>query len=118
MDCRIELAVKFMERNCQRRLTARVIADELGLSHSRFEHLFTRETGTTFREHLREIRLARGSVLLANPRLRIKEVSAECGYSTTAAFTRAFKARLGLSPSAFSRGSLGTAPCPHSQSRA
>jgi len=103
VDYRIEHALKFMEVHCDRHLTVPLIAGYFGLSRSRFEHLFTRETGTTFRDGLREIRLSRGSTLLADARLRIKEVSARCGYSTTSSFTRAFEKRFGLSPSRFRR---------------
>lgn len=109
MDYRIEHALKFMEAHCERHITVPLIAGYFGLSRSRFEHLFKHETGTTLRDRLREIRLARGSMLLADVRLRIKEVSAQCGYSTTSSFTRAFEKRFGLSPSRF-RSLLENAP--------
>jgi len=103
VDSRIEHALKFLEAHCERRITVPLIASYFGLSRSRFEHLFRHETGTTFRVRLREIRLARGAALLADARLRIKEVSARCGYSATSSFTRAFEKRFGRSPSSLHR---------------
>ncbi|HEV2248221.1 MAG TPA: AraC family transcriptional regulator [Terriglobia bacterium] len=99
MDSRLRLALQFVTAHCAEHLTVSLVARQLGLSCSRFEHLFRQETGTTFRRGLREIRVRRAAALLADPRLRVKEVAAHCGYDRTCDLTRAFKAVLGLSPS-------------------
>jgi len=80
------------------------LAARLGLSRSRFEHLFKVQTGTTFRRYVRTTRLARARVLLQDPRLRVKEVASRCGYANTSSLTRGFECEYGLSPSAY-RGS-------------
>lgn len=99
VDGRIRLALAFMEAHCGEHLTVPLVAREVGLGRSHFEHLFKSHTGTTFRHEMREIRIAKGLALLADPRLRIKEVAAECGYALTRDFSRAFRSCSGSLPS-------------------
>jgi AraC-like DNA-binding protein len=77
----------------------RDVAARLGLSRSRFEHLFRDETGRAFRTALREVRLLLARNLLRDPSLRIKEVACTCGYRSVPSFSREFKRRFGRSPS-------------------
>jgi len=102
-DPRIKAALEEMARQHVERLTADGLAAQLGLSRSRFEHLFKQHTGTTFRHHLRETRLVKARRLLADPGLRVKEVASKRGYATTSDLTRAFRERFGLSPSRYRR---------------
>jgi AraC family transcriptional regulator of arabinose operon len=101
IDPRIRDALELMEANCADWPTPVLIASQLGLSRSRFQHLFKQETGATFRRVLRELRLSTASVLLADSRLRIKEVASKCGYAATSNLTRDFQTCLGLSPSQY-----------------
>lgn len=105
-DRRIEAALKLMDDGFAKRLTGMGVAFQVGLSRSRFEHLFREQTGTTFKLRLREIRLARGRCLLAEPRLNVKEIATLCGYAATSNFDRDFKRRFGLSPSQYRRSTL------------
>jgi len=61
-----------MEQEYSSRLTASRLAKVVGVSRSRFEHLFKAETGARFRPTLREIRLSKAQTLLAKPILSIK----------------------------------------------
>src|SRR5579859_2225923 len=78
---RIRLALELMHRHCGRELTVGEIAGRLGLSASRFEHLFKAGRGRGFKAELRDIRLSRAKGLLAERTLRVKEVAAQCGRS-------------------------------------
>ena len=106
MDSRIRLALEFIKGHCGEPLTVSRVGEQVGLSRSRFQHVFRRETGATFRECLRETRLAKACALLASRRLRVKEVSAQCGYARACDLTRAFEARFGLSPSQYRDGTI------------
>ena len=103
MDRRIELALIFMDARCGHVLTVRTVAAECGLSVFYFEHLFRQETGSPFRQCLRDIRLAKAKMLLSDPRLRIKEVADRCGYAWTPNLTQEFKRAFGLSPLQYRR---------------
>ena len=98
-DHRIRRALEVMEREYSSALTATRMAEVLGLSRSRFEHLFKAETGGRFRPTLREIRLSKARTLLAKSILSIKEVACGAGFVSTSAFSRAFVKRYGQPPS-------------------
>ena len=83
------------------------LAARLGLSRSRFEHLFKAQTGATFRRYVRTTRLTRAKALLQDPCLRVKEVAWRCGYANTSSLTRGFEREYGLSPSDYRRSTSG-----------
>jgi len=99
MDPRIKLAVEIMESELDQPLLVSKVSVRLGLSASRFEHLFKRETGKAFKTRLRESRLEKARDLLIDHTLSIKEVAFAVGYSFTPNFTRDFRKRFGKPPS-------------------
>lgn len=107
MDSRIQGVIDFMRSGCMGSLPVSKIAERLGISRSWFEHLFKVETGRPFSIAFQEVRFAKATTLLADRRLRIKEVAAACGYSSTAGFCKAFRRRFGNSPSDYRRSTSG-----------
>lgn len=103
-DHRIRRVLEVMEREYSSALTAIRLAGVLGLSRSRFEHLFKAETGGRFRPTLRQIRLSKAQTLLAKSSLSIKEVAFRVGFQSTPAFSRAFQKQYGQPPSQWRRG--------------
>lgn len=77
------------------------LARRVGLSVSRFERLVRQIFHLTPRQLLIKTRIEAASRLLANERLTIAEVAQACGYSNHSAFTRQFRATVGLTPGAF-----------------
>lgn len=102
-DHRIRRVLDVMEREYSSRLTASHLAEVIGLSRSRFEHLFKAETGARFRPTLRQIRLSKSQTLLVNSTLSIKQVACRVGFLSTPAFSRAFGKRNGQPPSQWRR---------------
>lgn len=107
MDSRIESALAHLEDQIAQGITSTAIAARLGLSRSRFDHLFKAQTGITFRTALRTARIDIARRLLADQRLRVKEIAVQCGYAATSNLTREFKRQLGMTPSAFRRSTSG-----------
>lgn len=99
MDARIVSALEAVTRGPEKPQRAKYLAARLGLSASRFGHLFKEETGQTFRGFLRAVRMARAKEGLKDPTLRIKEVAAAAGYTDKSDFSRDFRKRYGRSPS-------------------
>jgi AraC family transcriptional regulator len=89
------------------RLGAPVTLDELaalvGLSRYHFCSAFRRSTGMPPYQWLRIRRMQEAKRLLRDDQLSIIEVAARVGYETPSAFARAFKAVMGMSPTAFRR---------------
>lgn len=106
MDPRIRTAVDFIKEKCHLPLSVGGLAKQVGLSCSRFEHLFRENAGMSFRERLCEAHLQTSKVLLADRHLSIKEVAHASGYSSSPTFARNFRKRFGVAPSDF-RSSSG-----------
>jgi AraC-like DNA-binding protein len=62
---------------------------------------FSTVAGVTFHHYLEQLRLAQAQELLRDPSVRVSEVAYAVGYTDPNTFRQAFKARLGLPPSAW-----------------
>lgn len=82
---------------------AKEYAAMLGVSESRFLHLFKEHEGCSPYERYTAIRMANAKGLLACTALPIGEVGRRCGYADPLYFTQAFKRATGLSPRAYRR---------------
>jgi AraC-like DNA-binding protein len=80
-------------------------ARRLGTSSRTLQRRLAAE-GTTFQAIVDAVRVDRAKVLLVAGS-RVKEVAVRVGFTTTAAFTRAFRRQVGVTPHAFRKGSEG-----------
>jgi AraC-like DNA-binding protein len=79
-----------------------VAAEAAGMSERSFQrHLG--ELGLTFSEVLEAARFEAARRMLADPAVRVIDVSTELGYSDSANFTRAFRRWTGVPPQVFRR---------------
>ena len=82
-------------------LSAPKLAGALEISERQLSRLFA-ETLSTFPKYLTERRLSRAAALLATPaRLAISDIAAQCGFSSSAYFSRVFRDRFDVSPQQF-----------------
>lgn len=77
------------------------LADLLGLSRFYFCTAFRKATGLTPHQWLVRIRMERAQELLADGRLTVTDVALAVGYQTPSSFTQAFRAAVGVTPSAY-----------------
>lgn len=102
-DSRVRLALELMRREYGQSLNVREMANRVGLSASRLEHLFKQDLGHSFSAELREVRLRQAAAFLRQGSFEVKEVAGLCGYSSVPTFSRIFTRRFGLTPSEFRR---------------
>jgi len=76
-------------------------AEYFHFNPSYFSTLIKSRTGRTFSEHVTAARMKRAKELLAEEKLRIYEISLECGFQDTKYFCRVFKKYHGMSPKAY-----------------
>jgi AraC family transcriptional regulator of arabinose operon len=81
--------------------TVRSLAGCVGLSPSRFAHLFTLRTGRSPMRAVREARLRHAARLLEVTGLTVERVAAASGFPSPFHFSRVFKARYGVPPGAY-----------------
>lgn len=101
MDPRIKLALRIIRRTNRADLTVANVAEEVGLSASRFEHILKEATGRTFRQHKRSMCIRRAKSLLLDWHLSLKQIAYLAGYSSPSSFSRAFRNSVYRSPSEY-----------------
>lgn len=77
------------------------LAALLGLSRHHFCTAFRLATGSTPREALIGLRIARARELLASPSARVTEIALAVGYRTPSAFAASFRKVVGVTPSRY-----------------
>ncbi len=112
MDARILQALDLMESRMDRDLNVDALAAEVGLSLFHFHRLFARSVGETPAEYLRRIRIDGAALRLRWTREPVGTVAGALGYTSQAAFTRAFRERYGVTPLQFRKDSRLWPPLP------
>jgi AraC-like DNA-binding protein len=79
------------------------LAREVAMSRSRFAERFTRLVGRPPLDYLADWRMQRARALLRGGARSVGEVAARLGYRSEAAFSHAFRRRLGVAPGAYRR---------------
>lgn len=74
------------------------MAAEAGMSIATLSRRFREHLRISPGEFLAQLRLARACELLDYSRLNVMEISLECGYESSAAFSRAFRKAMGMAP--------------------
>jgi AraC-like DNA-binding protein/ActR/RegA family two-component response regulator len=83
------------------------VAREVGVSASQLSAAFKRDTGRTYQEYLRDLRLDRAADLLMADAVRIKDVWVSTGYNHASNFAHDFKRRFGSTPTAYRSRVIG-----------
>lgn len=106
LDPRIAYAVSRVKENPSGALDAESLAARVGLSFSRFLHLFTLECGMPFRR-FRSWKRARSFLSHVARDTRMIDVALDVGYPDPAHFSRSIRRFYGLTPSDIFAGSRG-----------
>ncbi len=98
-------SLSIIEQNYDRRLTLEDLAREAGLSVSYFSRLFSEQLGMSFTDYLSDVRIRHVQSLLAQTDKTIMEIALETGFCHGDYLATQFKAKTGMTPSQFRRGS-------------
>ena len=98
-------AVKYFHRHFASPLPLRDYAAKLGMTHSGFCHLFTREMKRPPSAYLQALRLNTAKELLLSTVYSVGEIAAQVGYSDPLYFSRLFTRREGISPTEYRKRS-------------
>ena len=101
----VNQALDYMEKNYQQKLGLQTVADCCYVSQWHLSKLLNRYQGKSFYDILNAIRIGKAKLMLADPSLKIWEISEAVGYTDTAHFARTFKKLEGMSANEY-RNSL------------
>jgi len=94
----VEDAVEIIEREFGRGLTLSGVARRIGASTRNLQRAFAETAGTSFSQHLRQVRMERAAELLQHSVLPIKAIANTVGYRHPADFSNQFRAHFGYPP--------------------
>jgi AraC-like DNA-binding protein len=102
-DNRIRKALALLRAHPNKEVNMNDLANQVGLSRSRFYDLFQLSTGRSPRAYLDMLCVESAIEKLSSGSAKIAEVSAELGFSAQSNFTRFFQQQVGIPPSEYRR---------------
>jgi len=92
--------IALMERQLDTPPQRAALAAAAGISLRQMERLFASEMGTSYEKYALRIRLDHARLLIAQSSMSMTEIGLACGFASASHFSRSYKTRFGLSPSA------------------
>jgi AraC family transcriptional regulator of arabinose operon len=99
LDDRVALALAYISRNIRQPLSLVAIAAKVGLSASRFAHLFSRNMSCGPMEYVEKLRIKLAAGMLTGTSLPIAKIAEEAGFGSSYYFSKRFHKIKGISPS-------------------
>jgi len=103
-DSRIGAALKSVHENLNYPWTVESLADKAGMSRSAFAAQFKELLGQTPLEYVTDWRMQKATQLLREQDKKLIDVAQSVGYESDAAFSRAFKRIVGITPGEYRHG--------------
>jgi len=102
---RLNAALDDIDRNIADDISLDKLAAVACFSPYHFHRIFSALVGEPPAEYVRRLRLEKAAILLVNePSTSVTTIALSCGFSTSALFCRLFKARFGMTPTAWRAG--------------
>ena len=99
---RTNAAIDYIVRHLDGELKLEKVAEVACFSPFHFHRVFRSLIGETLNQFVKRQRLERALYLMSHsPKLSLTEIALECGFSSSSDFSRSFKSRYGVAPSAF-----------------
>ena len=108
---RIVKVLNYIQNNLDKELTLDELANEACFSPYHFHRIFSGMLGESVKELIRRLRLERAAIQLQSSSMSILQIAINAGYESDMAFSRVFKTKAGLLPSAFRRSKKASYPC-------
>lgn len=100
----IQKSLRLIEEHLDQPLRMEDLARRVGLSFWHFQRMFTAMVGESAGSYLRRRRLAGAAEQLRTTERPLLDLALDCQFESHEAFTRAFKAEFGLTPSLYRAG--------------
>lgn len=97
----VEEALRRLESGYGQNISIQSVADDLGLDRSYLHRLFKAVTGSSLQEYLLDLRIRKACDLLRRTNLSVSIIALSVSYEDTLYFSRLFKKKKGMSPTAY-----------------
>lgn len=94
----VNAALEYMRSNISKNLTASMVFDFVGLTHTSLDRRFKAEVGRTVHAELARLRIEEAKRLLESTNLSFDEIAKRCGFADRKYFANVFSAATGSSP--------------------
>lgn len=102
MTPKTEIALLYLSKHFRQKINLEELAQHAGISPFHFHRLFVEENDCTPRVYLENIRMEHAKhIMRVFPDWSMIDLAFDCGYSSPAIFSRAFKKYFGMAPSKF-----------------
>ena len=95
---RLAFIISYIRKNLSHNLTIKALSNKAYMSESNFHRVFKNELGVSPIEFINVERINHAKSLLQDPKMKIKNIYAECGFNSLSYFTRMFKRAEKISP--------------------
>ena len=103
----VERILFYIQTNYREQITLKTMARDLYISENIIRTLLAENLGTNFKDLLSDCRLRYAEALLVVTDMPVLDVSLASGFNSERTFTRSFKDRTGVSPSAYRAQFMG-----------
>jgi AraC family transcriptional regulator len=101
---RMNRVLDYIEEHIGEEFSLEELASVAAFSKYHFHRIFAAVMGESLFSFITRVRVERGAIYLVNqPKKSITELSGECGFSSSALFSRTFRNRFGMSPTEWRR---------------
>ncbi len=99
---RLNRAVDYIAERLDGNVSLEQVARAAGFSAFHFHRVFRAQFGETLQEFVTRLRVEKAIFLMRyRPEKKLTDIALDCGFGTSANFTRVFRKRLGVNPRAF-----------------
>lgn len=99
----IERAIKYIKENLSSDLSLENVARYAGLSPIHFHNCFKTATAHTLRRYVEEQRIKKAANMLVTTDYTLTKIAYECGFSSQAYFSYAFKRKMKVTPREYAK---------------
>jgi len=117
MDTRVRIVIEWINQQPNRDFNLKQLAQQVELSASHLDRLFSQWIGVPFKQHVIRCRLELATRLLRESLLSVKEISHHAGWQDPNYFNRYFKQRFGLTPRQYRREHQGKNATPEANDK-
>ncbi len=100
---KIESAIHFVQNHYFEDINMAVVSNMVSMNYTFFSETFKEETGKSFVDYLKTVRISMAKKLLRDSCVQISRVAFEVGFKDDKHFSKTFKAETGMTPSEYKK---------------